>query len=329
MAFDDFESSGTTPSTPMGQNDDLFDFPLVDPFGVADAPAASSTQRTSASTTTLGAAGDDLFDAADEASVLDDFEANVDRLADRVADLIEDDDLDSYLDEPLVGDDFDEPTPESAPVPPAAPKSTPVRKKSRAQAPKIVAAKQSVQKVEQAAPAIAPATETVPTASSERAVSPANSPFSRFGLLAAGLAAAFALALITVVWSAGRGMQDALASRNQVQSDTQLQARIAELEQLMNNQRQELLSALKSQNEVEPELYSSHVRVEPEWFVERKLIQEAMNEGRFREARKRLFALQAVMDDLKPEIRDELAPTVAFLIPETYRRQAEAKGGEK
>jgi hypothetical protein len=97
----------------------------------------------------------------------------------------------------------------------------------------------------------------------------------------------------------------------------------------MTAQRQELLGALQSKEDEFSEILPTNVHVEPEWLVERKLIQEALNEGRFREARKRLFALQATMDDFSADVRDELAPTVAFLIPETYRLQAAAEGGEQ
>ncbi|MCA8980456.1 MAG: hypothetical protein H6831_11595 [Planctomycetes bacterium] len=322
MAFDDFESRDADPTTAQGLDEDLFDFPLVDPFGVAEevsSPAPARTSRTKASTRTAtppaDADDDDLFASplGGTAGSLESFEDDVDRLSERVADLIEDDDLDSFLDEPLVEDDFGGPPVEEI--------SAPAQKSKEQKRPKRVVARESAEVVvEQPAQLVA------------AVATPHSGPFrlGRTGMLIAAGASLFAFALLGVVWHTGRGMQAALASRSENANEAHLQSRIMELEQLMNSQRQELLSALESKTDDLPEIPATHVRVEPEWFVERKLIQQAMAEGRYREARKRLFALQAVMDDLGPDVRDELAPTVAFLIPETYRLQAaDAKGGEE
>lgn len=325
MAFDDFDTDDTDPTVQHRLDDDLFDFPLVDPFGVAErenvtmpAAATKAKKAKSAAPSTVDAEDDDLFGSplvGGDAS-LESFEADVDRLSERVADLIEDDDLETYLDEPLLEDDFG--------VTPEAPVISPAPKQNKHKQPARVAPREPQQALAAETPQAPPIVVAAPASQS--------GPFrlGRTGMLVAGLVGVFAFALLGVVWSAGRGMQDALASRNENTSDVQLQSRILELEQLMNTQRQELLAALEAKDEELPELPATHVRVEPEWFVERKLIQQAMQEGRFREARKRLFALQAVMDELSADVREELAPTVAFLIPETYRLQAaEAKGGEQ
>lgn len=319
MAFDDFDSADADPTVQRGLDDDLFDFPLVDPFGVAEQPGVEARATAPAPKAAKRAVDDDdLFGSpvSGDGVTLESFEADVDRLSERVADLIEDDDLDAYLDEPLVEDDFG--------VEPEQPVVSPAPKRNKQKQPTRVAPLETQQ---------AAAAESVPSPPIVIAAPAAQSgPFqlNRTGMLIAALAGVFAFALLGVVWSAGRGMQAALASRSENSGEVQLQSRILELEQLMNTQRQELLAALESRSDEESELPTTHVRVEPEWFVERKLIQEAMKEGRFREARKRLFALQAVMDDLSAEVRDELAPTIAFLIPETYRLQAaETKGGEQ
>jgi hypothetical protein len=318
MAFDDFEPADADPTAQQGQDDDLFDFPLVDPFGVAQAqgssPAPAAAEPVANTPVAALAADDDLFAAPESGASLDSFEADVDRLSERVADLIEDDDLDAYLDEPLIDDDFETVTEE--PVTAPAPKAKP--KRARAQAP-----------VEVELPAAAPVATHTASAHAAPAAQAGSFKLGRPGMLIAGLAGVFAFALLGVVWSAGRGMQAALASRSEVANEVQLQTRLAELELLMNSQREELLSALQAKDDELTENLPTNVRVEPEWFVERKLIQEAMNEGRYREARKRLFALQAVMDELSEDVSKELAPAVAFLIPETYRLQAEHEGGEQ
>jgi len=330
MAFDDFDSADADPQAQQGLNDDLFDFPLVDPFGVAEvqssSPAAPSVAAPppaqtakSAVTESIGA-DDDLFASPDASTSLDSFEADVDRLSERVAELIEDDDLDSYLEEPLIDDDFEAVIEEPVPAPASTPRAK--SKPARAKAAKA--------RVEVDAPAVAAVTAPIEQAAPARSTAQAGAfKLGRPGMLLAGLAGIFAFALLGVVWSAGRGMQAALASRNEGTNEVQLQSRISELEQLMNAQREELLSALDSKDAELTENLPTNVRVEPEWFVERKLIQEAMSESRYREARKRLFALQAVMDELSEDVREELAPAVAFLIPETYRLQAENQGGEQ
>ncbi len=155
------------------------------------------------------------------------------------------------------------------------------------------------------------------------------------GLWIAVAAASFAVALLGVVWITGRGLQDALAVRNEPAStgNVELQARISELQAELAAQREALSTALSNDDDAAADSAITVVRVEPEWVIERKLIRQAITEGRYREARKRLFALEAVMDELAQDVQDQLAPEVAFLIPETYRLQAEvqaaAQGGEQ
>ena len=315
MAFDDFEPTGANVPDGDEQNSDLFDFPAVDPIADDDAAAEATPAPVAARPKHDFDLDEDLFgfpvmDGSDSVapegvadaagSVLGELEQDIEQLIDQASELIEEEDLESYIEpEPVVAT------------------ATPV----------------STKPASQAAPAPVAAEAAVQTIITPQATAPAlHAPlrFGRTGAILGAIAVTFAFALLGVVWNASRGMQEALSARNTDNgADLALQSRIIELEHMLGDQREELLAAVEASVADSNEILPVNIHVEPEWFVERSLIQEAIREGRYVEARKRLFALQAVSDELDVEIRDELSPTIAFLIPETYRLQAQARGGNQ
>lgn len=322
MAFDDFDSAGddlleneddlldlareeTRAATraakpaPAGVDldEDLFGFPVM------DGAERSTTVASEISSGPIGALEEDIERITEQVNDLidedlfedEDLEAVEVEASDAIADALVGDEED---DDPAASDVFDEEDDDTDEVE-VRPKR---RRKERATAAAATAA---------AAPVAAGSTIQL----------------GKNGVWIAAAAAVFALALVSVVWVTGRGLQEALATRGDAApaTDDALQARIAALQAELDAQRQALATAIAGDDAADEDHAITVVRVEPEWVIERKLIRQAIAEGRYREARKRLFALQAVMDELDAKVRDELAPEVAFLIPETYRLQAEAQ----
>ena len=320
MAFDDFDPAGIDPIDAHESEDDLLD--------LAREESRAATQSSPTTGADDAALDEDLFgfpvlDGSDQAQSvsaevssgsLGVLEEDIERITEQVNELIEDDDL------------FEEEAPiPASPSTAAAPAPTPaaIEVDDELIAPAPAAPQATPSAAPTAAPAPAPAQAAAPVAM----VAPFR--LGRAGVLVSAAAVVFAALLLGVVWVTGQGVQEALATRTDAApGDDALQARIAELESQLVLQREELLGAIQSDRDTEP-VGPTVVRVEPEWLIERRLIDAAISEGRYREARKRLFGLQAVMDEQTEDVRAELAPAVAFLIPETYRLQAIARGGDQ